>query len=111
MEDTSPLKYTAPPCSSQYIKIIIFQYFTIIYWIEQGGRIVSGGNQTISLLKPYRDTSFSVMTQESYKGGVNWNGNPITVAFSLLTNTSFFVATYGDYNNITAYWYAFGYAA
>lgn len=77
-------------------------------WCEQGGRI-SGSSQNIYFLKPYRDTSYSVVAQEGYKNGINWNGNPITIAQTLLTTNYFTVSTYGDYTNITAMWQACGY--
>ena len=61
-------------------------------WVEQGGWITSGENQTIvTLLIPYQDTNYSLIGSCFSETGNG--GNPDKVAFNHRTTTTFGAAT------------------
>ena len=77
-------------------------------WVEQGGAF--SGNSPLSVTLPIAmaNTAYSCFAGHGRKDGVNWNGNPITLAPE--STTILGVYTYGDYQNMTGWWQVVGYA-
>ena len=75
-------------------------------WCEQGGSLISNTNVLVELLKPYKDTNFTVVAGGGVNGG-NWPYCYIN------NNASIYVGTRGTagYSGKTAFWKTCGYIA
>ena len=73
-------------------------------WVEQGGKSSSGTSVTVNFLKPFADTSFTII---GIKNRAAASGNPVSV--SAVTTASATFATSGD--GAPVYWEAKGYGA
>lgn len=73
-------------------------------WVEQGGLTSSGTSVTVNFLKPFANTSFTIIGIKNRSAA---SGNPVSV--SAVTTTSATFATSGDGSPV--YWEAKGYGA
>ena len=70
-------------------------------WVEQGGYF-SGSKQHKTLPITMLDTHYQCLAACGLRGGINWQGNPITIGPASTTSVS--ISVYGDYTNMTGWW-------
>lgn len=75
-------------------------------WCEQGGQIIGTTSGTLTYLKPYQDTNYTIFIHGvgTYGGGVSGSG-----LFSPQTRTASSCTYYQDSNVNTIMWQACGY--
>ena len=78
-------------------------------WCEQGGAFSGNGSVQITLPITMANTAYSCFAGHGRRGGVNWNGNPITLVPE--STTVLGIYAYGEYQNMTGWWKIEGYAA